>query len=272
VSSATETRLPRKAARPAPAPPADARPKFIYHRHSALVRATHWINVACIALLLLSGMAIFNAHPALYLGDQSDFANPFLNLGVSSPDAKVVSHPFPDWLVGGLGLANGRRWHLFVAWVFVLNGAVYLIASLLDEHIWHDLLPHRWQLKAKSVAETIRHHLTLRFPHQHDYNVLQKFVYLGMIFVVLPGILVTGLAMSPGVDAIAPWLGELLGGRQTARTLHFVFATLIVMFIIVHVTLVVLSGFWNNIRSMITGEYEVDPEPEEEEETADGRP
>ena len=248
--------------------------KFIYHRHSALVRATHWINVACIALLLVSGMAIFNAHPALYLGAQSDFAHPLLNLGVSSPDARVLTHPFPAWLTGGLELANGRRWHLFVVWIFVINGAVYLIASLLDEHIWHDLLPHRWQLRPRELWITVRHHLTLKFPHQHDYNVLQKFVYLGMIFVVLPGVFLTGLSMSPGVDAIAPWLGSALGGRQTARTLHFVFAALIVIFIVVHVTLVVLSGLWNNMRSMITGEYEVDPEPEaeEEEEASNGSP
>jgi thiosulfate reductase cytochrome b subunit len=271
VSSAADTELAPKAAERTKRPPAHAEvQRFTYHRHSALVRATHWINVVCIGLLLISGMAIFNAHPALYLGDQSDFANPLLNLGVSSPDAKVLSHPFPDWLVGGLGLANGRRWHLFVVWVFVLNGSVYLIASLLDEHIWHDLLPHRWQLKAKSIWATIRHHLTLSFPHTHDYNVIQKFTYLGMIFLVLPGIFLTGLAMSPGIDSAAPWLGEMLGGRQTARTIHFVFAALIVIFIIVHVTLVVLAGFRNNMRSMITGEYEVDPEPEEE--TADGRP
>src|SRR5689334_10196579 len=98
----------------------DTQPKkFMYHRHSALVRATNWINVARIVRLLMSGMAIFNAHPALYLGAQSDFANPLLNLGVSVPEARVLSHPFPDWLTGGLGLANGRRWHLFIAWVMV---------------------------------------------------------------------------------------------------------------------------------------------------------
>jgi thiosulfate reductase cytochrome b subunit len=255
--------------RPAPAPTGEAAPKkFSYHRHSALVRATHWINVACIVLLLMSGMAIFNAHPALYAGAQSDFADPLLNLGVSSPDAKVLSRPFPSWLTGGLELANGRRWHLFVIWVFILNGLVYFLASLLDEHIWHDLLPHRWQLKLGEVAKTIRHHLRLTFPHQHDYNVLQKFVYLAMIFVILPGIILTGLSMSPGIDAIAPWLGNIFGGRQSARTFHFVFATLVVLFIVVHVGLVILSGFWNNMRSMITGEYEIDPE----EEAPDGRP
>ncbi len=246
--------------------------KFMYHRHSALVRAAHWINVACIVLLLMSGMGIFNAHPALYLGHQSDFANPILNLGVSYPDAMVLGHPFPDWLTGGLGLANGRRWHLFFAWILVINGAIYLLAGLLDEHIWHDLLPHRWQLRPREIWKTIRHHARLYFPHQHDYNILQKLVFLGMIFLVLPGQILTGLAMSPGMDAIAPWLGEAFGGRQSARTVHFICATLIVLFIFVHVTLVIISGFWNNIRSMITGEYELVAQPDEaEEEEADGR-
>jgi thiosulfate reductase cytochrome b subunit len=245
-------------------------PKFMYHRHSALVRATHWINVACIVLMLVSGMAIFNAHPALYFGAASDFANPLLNLGVSSGDAKVLSHPFPDWLTGGLGLANGRRWHLFVAWVLVINGAIYLVASLLDEHVWHDLLPHRWQLKPRALWTTVMHHVRFQFPHQRDYNVLQKFVYLVMIFLVLPGVILTGLSMSPGVDVIAPWIGSAFGGRQSARTIHFICATLIVLFIIVHVGLVILSGFWNNIRSMITGEYEIDPEDDEAKEKSDG--
>jgi thiosulfate reductase cytochrome b subunit len=242
--------------------------KFTYHRHSALVRTTHWINVACIVLLLMSAMAIFDAHPALYWGAQSDFAHPLLNLGVSNPHAQVLSHPFPSWLTGGLELANGRRWHLFVAWVFVLNGAIYLIAGILDEHIWHDLLPHRWQLQPKQIWTTVKHHLRFRFPHEHDYNVLQKFVYLGVIFLLLPCTILTGLSMSPGMDAIAPWIGNLFGGRQSARTIHFICATLIVVFIFVHVALVILSGLWNNVRSMFTGEYEVDAE----EEPADGSP
>ena len=242
--------------------------KFMYHRHSVLVITTHWINVVCVVLMLMSGMAIFNAHPGLYWGVQSTFGDPLLNLGLSTPDAKVIAKPFPEWLTGGLELANGRRWHLFVAWVLAINGAVYVLAGLLDEHIWHDLLPTRAQLRPKAIWATVLHHVRLTFPHAHDYNVLQKFVYLGMIFIVFPGIILTGLSMSPGVDAIAPWLGNLFGGRQSARTIHFVFAILVVLFIVVHPALVVLSGLWNNLRSMITGEYAIDAE----EEPADGSP
>src|SRR5579872_7209286 len=97
--------------------------RFPYYRHTVLVRTTLWINLVCIVLLLMSGMAIFNAHPALYLGPQSDFTHPILNLGMSadSTQSRIVGKPFPDWLTNGLELPNGRRWHLFVVWVFVLN-------------------------------------------------------------------------------------------------------------------------------------------------------
>src|SRR5262249_51475327 len=112
------------------------RSRFVY-RHSVLVRITHWVNAVAIVFLLMSGMAIFNAHPALYLGQQSDFAHPLLNLGVSSPDAEVVSLPFPGWLTGpSVDLPTARRWHFFFVWVFVINGAVYLAASLLGRHVW----------------------------------------------------------------------------------------------------------------------------------------
>jgi thiosulfate reductase cytochrome b subunit len=234
-------------------------------RHTLLVRLTHWINALAIVFLLMSGMAIFNAHPALYLGAASDFAHPLLNLGVSYPDAEVIAQPFPPAVTGpARDLPSGRLWHFFFVWVFVINGAVYLAASFLSGHVWRDLLPSRAQLRA--IGTTIRHHLRLYFPRERDYNVLQKFVYLAVIFALLPGVIVTGLAMSPAVDAMVPWLTDVLGGRQTARTIHFVCAALIVAFIVVHVALVLLSGVWNNLRSMITGSYIVDTE-----EAADGR-
>jgi len=223
------------------------------------VRVTHWINVVCIVFLLMSGMGIFNAHPALYVGQRSEFSDPALNLGVTYPDARVVGRPFPEWITGpARDLPSARRIHFFFAWVFVVNGAIYLLATLLGRHFWRDLLPSGRQLR--EIGTTIRHHLRLYFPHERDYNVLQKFVYLAMIVVVLPGIVLAGLAMSPGVDAIAPWLVDLFGGRQTARTVHFICASLTVIFIVVHIALVALSGFWNNIRSMVSGRYRVDAE------------
>ncbi len=114
---------------------------------------------------------------------------------------------------------------------------------------WRDL---------RGIGRSILDHVRLRFHHGRDYNVLQKLTYLGMIFVVLPLIVLTGLTMSPGIDAAVPWLVEVFGGRQTARTIHFICATLIVLFILVHLVMVLISGVWNNIRSMITGRYRVD--------------
>ena len=243
---------------------APRRRRFVY-RHTVLVRVTHWVNAICIVFLLLERHGdLLTLIPALYLGQDSDFAHPILNLGVSSPDAQVISMPFPVWLLGpSIDLPTGRRWHFFFVWVFVINGAVYLIASLLDRHVWRDLIPSVAQLR--SIGATIRHHLRLYFPRERDYNVLHKLVYLAVIFLLLPGIFLAGLAMSPGADAIFPWLTPLLGGRQTARTIHFACASLIALFIVVHLLLVLLSGVWNNIRAMITGSYAVD------EETSHGR-
>jgi thiosulfate reductase cytochrome b subunit len=259
---------------------------FIY-RHTVLIRITHWINVVAITFLVMSGLQIFNARPDLYWGKQSNFDAPILSmyerdtddgqqfgetklfgwtfnttgfLGLSYTAGEAEERGFPWWLTVPTyrDLATGRRWHFFFAWVFAINGAVYLIASLLSRHVWRDLLPSWPQLR--DLGPTIWHHMKLKFPHERDYNVLQKLTYLIMIFGVLPLIILAGLAMSPGMDAAFPWLLDLFGGRQTARTIHFICATLIVLFVFVHVLLVLISGVWNNIRSMITGRYRVDVE------------
>lgn len=261
-------------------------PTFVY-RHTVLRRITHWVNVIAITFLVMSGLQIFNARPDLYWGHQSNFAAPILSMtgrntpngplgetkifgwtfdttGVlgASPDAdgdyQAVGFPYWATVPGYRDLATGRRWHFFFAWVFAINGAIYLIVSLLGRHVWRDLIPSREQLR--NIGPTILHHMRLKFPHERDYNVLQKLVYLIMIFGVLPLVILAGLVMSPGMDAAFPWLVDLFGGRQTARTIHFICATLIVLFVIVHVALVLVSGVWNNIRSMFTGKYQIDPE------------
>jgi thiosulfate reductase cytochrome b subunit len=262
--------------------------RILVYRHSLLVRITHWINVVCIIFLVMSGLQIFNAHPALYIGQQSNFDDPILKmravvgedgqpkgvttvfgipftttgvLGLSSgPQGQPQARGFPRWLTvpSYQDLATGRRWHFFFVWIFVINGLVYLIASLLDRHVWRDLLPSSDQIRG--IGRSILDHIRLRFDHGRDYNVLQKLAYLGIIFVVLPGIFLTGLTMSPGMDAAFPWLLDVFGGRQTARTIHFICATLIVLFVLVHVIMVLISGVWNNLRSMITGRYAVTEE------------
>jgi thiosulfate reductase cytochrome b subunit len=251
----------------------------VFYRHSLVVRITHWINVLCFLLLLMSGLQIFNAHPALYWGNASRFDDPWLAmngysdngqptgvtaiagyevkttglLGASRNSAgRYEARGFPSWatIPSYRDLATGRRWHFFFAWLFVLNGLVYLISSLLGGHAWRDLLPSRLELAR--IGASIRDHLRLRFPHR-QYNVLQKLSYLAVIFILLPLMIATGLTMSPGIDSGFPWLVEIFGGRQSARSIHFISATLLVLFVIVHLVMVLLSGVVNNLRAMITG-------------------
>jgi len=263
-----------------------AAPKRIFvYRHSVLVRITHWINVVCIFFLVMSGLQIFNAHPALYWGQKAAFDSPILSmtarynaagvpvgqtmilghtfdttgvLGLSTYNGTLAARGFPAWatLPSYQDLATGRRWHFFFAWIFVINGAVYLIASLLNRHVVRDLLPTNDQFR--HIGHTIVGHLRLHFPRERDYNVIQKLTYLLIIFIVLPLIVLAGITMSPGLDSAFPGLLDFFGGRQSARTVHFICATLIVLFIVVHVILVLVSGVWNNIRSMITGRYRID--------------
>ncbi len=159
----------------------------------------------------------------------------------------------------------GRRWHLFFAWVLVLNGLAYLAYTLASRHLARDLVPTRpdWRGIGRSIAD----HLRLRHPAgaaAARYNVLQKLAYLAVIFVLLPLMAITGWAMSPGLDSVVPHWVELLGGRQSARTIHFICAWTLVAFVAVHVFEVVATGFWNNLRSMITGRYRIPAGPADE--------
>ena len=137
----------------------------------------------------------------------------------------------------------GRRWHLFFAWVFVLNGIAYVMYSLLGRHLARDLTPTRTELR--SIGKSIRDHL--RFTHPtgeaaKQYNVLQKLTYLAVIFGLLPLIILGGWAMSPRLDTAIPSWVDLLGGRQSARTIHFVGAWLLVAFVLIHVFQVIVTG------------------------------
>jgi thiosulfate reductase cytochrome b subunit len=267
---------------------AGPRRRLIY-RHSALVRATHWINVLCLTVLLMSGLQIFNAHPALYWGEISDFDHPFFAikaqkgeggmargvttlagreldttgvLGWSSDgEGGGAERAFPAWatLPSWQSLADGRLWHFFFAWVFVLNGLVYLFHGLLNGHLWRDMVPSRRELGR--IGRTAWDHLRLRFPSGDEarrYNVLQKLSYLVVIFVLLPVLVLAGLTMSPRLDAGFPELPSLFGGRQSARTIHFIAAFALVTFVLVHVFMVLIAGVWNNIRSMVTGRYAIE--------------
>lgn len=219
--------------------------RLLIRRHPVWVRATHWINALAVALLMMSGMQIFNAHPALYWGHASDFAHPWLTL------------QFPDWATvpSYRDLASGRRWHFFFAWLFVLNGLAYLVIGLLSGRLRRALTPRRAELAPARLRREALDHLRLRFVPRRGYNTLQKTTYLAMVVVVLPMMLVTGISMSPGMNAALGWLVDLLGGRQSGRSLHFLSAGLLAAFVVVHVAMVVAAGPVNHMRSIITGRF-----------------
>jgi len=254
-----------------------------------VTRLTHWLNVLCFCFLLMSGLQIFNAYPRLHWGQYGADADPaFIAIGASESDGEPhgflkigsISIPttgvlglskmegewtpraFPDWLTlpSYQDLAAGRRWHFFFAWVFVINGFVYLACGLLTGHFRRDLAPDRHELAPRHLWREIIDHARLRFPageQARRYNALQKLTYIAVIAGLLPLMVLTGLTMSPGMDAAFPVLLDIFGGRPSARTLHFISASLLVLFVVVHVAMVILSGPWNNMRSMITGRYAI---------------
>jgi thiosulfate reductase cytochrome b subunit len=218
-------------------------------RHRAPLRWMHWINLACMLALVGSGLQIFNAHPNLYWGQASTFARPLLPIGDLPGWATIPSYQ---------SLALGRRWHFFFAWIWVINGAFYLAWSLASRHLEDDLAMRRrdW----RGIGRTIREHLRFHRPVGDEalrYNPLQKLAYLVVVFGLAPLAILTGLSMSPQMDTVlGGWL-HLVGGRQSARTLHFVVMALFVLFALVHVAMVVYAGPLNELRGMTSGRFRV---------------
>jgi len=266
----------------------------LFYRHTGMVRALHWINALCLLVMLMSGLQIFNAHPALYWGQISNFDHPFVSLfgeqdnaghivkgvtqighwqfnttglfGASYEDGQLTARGFPDWvtLPGPQWLAMGRLWHFFFAWILVINGLAFITYALVKQHAQKDLFPTRADIR--HIGREILDHLRLRFPKGEAakrYNALQKIAYFTVIFVLGPLIVLTGLTMSPTMDSVFPGLLWVFGGRQSARTIHFICAFSFLGFFIIHIVMVVLSGTWNNLRSMITGWYAIEPDEKE---------
>jgi thiosulfate reductase cytochrome b subunit len=249
------------------------------YRHRLPVRISHWLNVPFLIILIMSGLQIFNAHPSLYWGDRSDRDQPLLSIrSVQSESGEVkgittilghqfdttgvlgysddMRRGFPAWatIPSAKWLAMGRQWHLFFAWLFVINGLIFTAYAFASRHATRDLAPtgKDW----RGIGKSLRDHLILRHPAGEEakrYNVLQKLAYASILFFVAPLIVLTGLAMSPTIDTAFPWLLTILGGRQAARTIHFIVCFSFVGFIVIHIVQVILTGFFNNVRSMVTG-------------------
>ena len=264
-----------------------ARP--LVYRHRLFTRIWHWVNAVAIFVMLMSGLMIFNAHPRLYWGQYgANSETPWLAIGatptqgvvriggVTIPttgvlgrwtdrEGHVQTRAFPGWatIPSRYSLSAARRWHLSFAWVLAIGAIAYWLASFLNRHIQRDLLPRRGELAPGHVWHDIKQHARLRFPTGEAaarYNILQKLSYLGVLFGLIPLIILTGLTMSPAMDAAWPWLLDLFGGRQSARSIHFIAAFLIVAFIVVHLLMVLLAGPFNEIRAMITGRYRLPQE------------
>lgn len=255
----------------------------LVYRQSIWTRVTHWVWALCLFFLLLSGLQIFNAHPSLYIGQQSgfEFDNAVLDigavntsegprgqttlfghtfdttgvLGMSGPEANPTFTAFPGAVTipSYRDLATGRVVHFFFGWILVATLFVWFLASAINGHIKRDILPRGADIKG--LPQDALDHARFRFHHGRSYAPVQKLTYFLVFVILFPLIILTGLTMSPGMDAAWPWLLDLFGGRQTARTIHFVAMALLVLFFIVHIIMVLLAGPFNELRSMITGWY-----------------
>ena len=252
------------------------------YRHNRVTRLTHWVNALALLILVMSGLQIFNAYPHLHWGSKAEPDEAFFSiyavnqqgkiraytdfygwrlettgfLGVQNTAVGPAPRAFPSWLTipGYFWLAGGRRWHFFFAWVFALNGLLYFIYGLLNGHMRKFILRPR---DISKILPMMLYYLRLRrtSPQEGDYNPLQKIAYTGVFLMLTPLVILSGLAMSPQMDAAFNWLPAIFGGRQSARSFHFLLTFFFVIFTFGHILMVAVTGFINNMRSMATGWY-----------------
>jgi thiosulfate reductase cytochrome b subunit len=226
----------------------------ITSRHSALVRVTHWITTLCFFALLVSGVEIVISHPRFYWGETGNvLTKPLFKLPIPSSRKLVPTgygYVLPD--------QNGwsRYLHFQAAWIAVLTGLLYTISGLFTGHFWKNMLPRRADLSWRASSIAIANHLRFKRPSESEawsYNVLQRLTYLFVIFVLFPLVIWTGLAMSPAFVSAVPATVTVLGGQQSARTIHFFVSLFLLLFLLVHVVMVGIAGFRSRMRAMITG-------------------
>jgi thiosulfate reductase cytochrome b subunit len=270
----------------------------VVKRHRLSTRLWHWTNALSLLILLMSGLMIFNAYPRLHWGNVGSEHDPaWLEIGSANDrgfarvgsaqfdttgvlgqwtdsEGEVKQRAFPGWstIPGRFSLPVSRSWHLAFAWVLSLSLAFYMLWSLFNGHVRRDLHIRSTEWSPKHIWHDIKEHARLRFPtgaEALNYNILQKLSYISVIFILIPLMIATGLCMSPGMNAGLPWLVDLFGGRQSARSIHFICAFALLGFFFVHMAMVVLAGPINEVRSMITGRYRLpgkaEPAPQPEE-------
>src|SRR5580698_11486408 len=222
-------------------------------RHPAVVRVTHWITTLSFLALLVTGVEILISHPRFYWGETGNVLTPALfQLPIPASRATVPTgygYVLPD--------QNGwsRYLHFQAAWLAVLTGLLYVIFGLLAGHFRRNLLPARGDLSWRKFPRLLTQHMRFTAADEagaSSYNVVQRLTYLFVIFVLFPLVIWTGLAMSPGVVAAFPAVVTVLGGQQSARTIHFFVSVFLLLFLLVHVVMVYRAGFRNRMRAMIS--------------------
>lgn len=277
--------MPETTTAPEKTTPETAAPTVVA-RHGWLTRIWHWVNALCLIILLMSGLTIFNAHPRLYWGDSGNVHDPawaavasgaddaYVRIGSTiipstgfmghwrDDNGRVQNWAFPSWatIPGYYDLAAGRRWHLFFAWIFSIGLTLYMLGALLGRHISRNLHMRGKDWQPNSLWASIKSHAKGQFAQKETdaendqiYNPLQKLSYIAIIFIALPLMIATGLAMSPQMNAAMPWLPELFGGRQSARSVHFIVAFSLLAFTLLHIILVLVSRPLWLLKSMTIG-------------------
>ena len=266
----------------------------VVKRHRLSTRLWHWTNVVTLAVMMMSGLMIFNAHPRLYWGQYGANADHawleigstentgFVSVGPariettgvlgrwSDKDGNVHTNAFPGWITipSGYSLADARLWHLAFAWILALNLTIYMVVSLRNRHFKRDLAISLDEARPSHVWQDVKDHARLKLPTGAaalKYNILQKLAYSSVLFVMLPLIILTGLTMSPAMDAGWGWLLDIFGGRQSARSIHFITMIALIGFFVVHIAMVVLAGPINELRSMLSGYYKLPGKVADEE-------
>jgi thiosulfate reductase cytochrome b subunit len=230
-------------------------------RHSALVRVTHWISALCFLALLVTGIEILISHPRFYWGEAGNVNTPPLfKLPIPASRATVPTgygYVLPD--------QNGwsRYLHFQAAWVAVLTGILYVISMLVSGHLRKNLLPRGADISWRALSAAIAKNLRFKRPSEEEawsYNLLQRLTYLFVIFILFPLVIWTGLAMSPAIASVFPSAVSVLGGQQSARTIHFFVSVFLLVFLVVHIVMICLAGFNKRMRAMITGRAGTDKE------------
>lgn len=266
---------------PVAEPPVAPRVHEPDHGHARTTRLWHWVNLVALITLFMSGLMIFNAHPRLYWGEYGNRDEPawlvigqqgqrgFLEIAGSRIDTTGVlgryedgegqmrSRAFPGWatIPTDYNLADARHWHFFFAWIFAFGLLFFMIVSLFNGHIREMIAMRGAEWHPRALWRTIRDHAKFDFHTApgEAYNPLQKLSYIAVIFVMLPLMIITGLAMSPGTDAALHFPSMMFGGRQTARSLHFIIAFSLVGFMMLHVALVIVHKPLTLLRGMTIG-------------------